>query len=55
MRKRKVGILTFSDGRESVHREVEPINKEFQDRLAEALRATGEVELVEGRKNHLSS
>jgi len=50
MVKRKVGILTFSDGRESVHREVEPINKEFQDRLAEALRATGEVEPVVGRE-----
>jgi len=50
MNKRKVGILTFSDGRESVHAEVEPVNREFQDRLAEALRATGEVEPVVGRE-----
>ncbi|HIP99922.1 TPA: fucose isomerase [Candidatus Bipolaricaulota bacterium] len=50
MEKRKVGILTFSDGRESVHREVEQINKEFQKRLAEALRETGEVEPMEGRE-----
>jgi len=50
MEKRRVGILTFSDGRESVHREVEPVNREFQDRLAEALRATGEVEPVAGRE-----
>lgn len=50
MEKRKVGVLTFSDGRESVHREVEPINREFQNRLAEALRATGEVEPVVGRE-----
>ena len=50
MNRRKVGILTFSDGRESVHREVEPVNWEFQDRLAEALRATGEVEPVVGRE-----
>jgi len=28
--KRKIGILTFSDGRESVHKEVEPVNREFQ-------------------------
>ena len=50
MDKRKVGILTFSDGRESVHREVEPVNREFQERLADALRATGEVEPVAGRE-----
>jgi L-fucose isomerase len=47
---RKVGILTFSDGREAVHREVESLNLEFQNRLAEALRATGEVEPVVGRE-----
>ena len=50
MHKRKVGILTFSDGRESVHREVEKVNCEFQDRLAEALRATDEVEPVVSRE-----
>lgn len=50
MTKRRVGILTFSDGRKAVHREVEPVNREFQDRLAEALRATGEVEPVVGRE-----
>ncbi|MBC7099212.1 L-fucose/L-arabinose isomerase family protein [Candidatus Bipolaricaulota bacterium] len=50
MKKRKVGILTFSDGRESVHKEVEPVNREFQDRLAQALEATGEVEPIAGRE-----
>jgi len=50
MKKRKVGILTFSDGREEVHREVESVNRDFQIRLSEALRATGEVEPVEGRE-----
>lgn len=49
-RKRRVGILTFSDGREAVHREVEAVNREFQNRLAEALRATGEVEPIVGRE-----
>ncbi|MGQ9700753.1 MAG: L-fucose/L-arabinose isomerase family protein [Candidatus Bipolaricaulaceae bacterium] len=50
MMQRKVGILTFSDGREAVHQEVEPVNREFQDRLAGALRATGEVEPIAGRE-----
>jgi L-fucose isomerase len=50
MERRKVGILTFSDGRESVHREVAPINLEFQRRLAETLWDTGEVEPVEGQE-----
>ncbi|MBC7343827.1 MAG: L-fucose/L-arabinose isomerase family protein [Clostridia bacterium] len=48
--KRKVGILTFSDGRETVHREIDEVNQGFQIRLAEALRATGEVEPVVGRE-----
>ena len=46
MKKRKVGILTFSDGRESVHRELEALNLEFQGKLTAALEATGEVEPV---------
>ena len=50
MEKRKIGLLTFSDGRESVHKEVESVNLEFQSRLAEALRNTGEVEPVEGQE-----
>lgn len=50
MMRHRVGILTFSDGREAVHQEVEPLNREFQNRLAGALRATGEVEPVVGRE-----
>ncbi len=50
MVKRKVGILTFSDGREAVHQEVEPVGREFQEQLAEALRNTGEVELITGQE-----
>ncbi len=49
-KKYKVGILTFSDGRESVHKEVEPINLEFQERLAAALEKSGEVEPIVGRE-----
>jgi len=48
MQKRKVGILTFSDGRKSVHREVLRVNQESQERLAEALENTGEVDVVRG-------
>ncbi len=50
MQKRKVGILTFSDGRASVHQDVEPLNRDFQQRLAKALRETGEVEPIEGKE-----
>ncbi len=50
MKQYKVGILTFSDGREVVHRQVESVSQEFQGRLVEALRATGEVEPVVGRE-----
>jgi hypothetical protein len=43
MRETKVGILTFSDGREYIHRDLEPLNRRYQDGLARALEATGEV------------
>ncbi len=44
--KRKVGILTFSDGREYVHKELVQINKKFEDDLANALESTGEIEVI---------
>jgi L-fucose isomerase len=50
MHKRRVGILTVSDGRESVHKDLEQINLEFQEKLAAALEKTGEVEPVTGRE-----
>jgi L-fucose isomerase len=37
----KVGILTFSDGRGFVAKELEKMNKGFQDRLVKRLRADG--------------
>src|SRR5438105_12280333 len=46
MDKSKVGILTFSDGRDFAHKLQYDMNKSFQDRLVSALVATGEVELV---------
>ncbi len=44
--KRKVGILTFSDGREYVHRELIQINRKFEDDLVKALESTGEIEVI---------
>ena len=46
MKKRKVGIITFSDGRDFVHEETLEMNKKFEDRLAKALENTGEIEVV---------
>ena len=46
MKKRKVGVITFSDGRDFVHNDLIEMNKGFQDRLVKALEATGEVEVV---------
>lgn len=50
MRKIKVGILTFSDGREYVHAELKAITEEFQTRLERALRSTEKIEPVVGEE-----
>ena len=47
MKKTKVGILTFSDGRDYIHKSLEDLNWRYQRKLAEALEATGEVEVVQ--------
>src|SRR3954464_8580514 len=44
--KRKVGVLTFSDGRDFAHKLQYDMNMQFQERLVNALEATGEVEAV---------
>ncbi|GAH91833.1 unnamed protein product [marine sediment metagenome] len=46
--KRKLGLLTFSDGRKAVHEELLAVNKKFHDEVVSALEATGEVEVVSG-------
>jgi len=46
MKKRKVGIITLSDGRKFVHDELLGMNKKFQARLRKALEDTGEVEVI---------
>lgn len=48
MSKFKVGILTFSDGRRYIHEDLVSTNQRYQERLAKALEATGEVEVVGG-------
>jgi len=49
MEKVKVGILTFSDGREYVHTEVKHVAEEFQTRLEQALQVTGNIEPIVGQ------
>jgi L-fucose isomerase len=43
----KIGVLTFSDGRDFVHRDMVEVNERFQTRLAERLRREGH-EVVAG-------
>lgn len=48
MSKFKVGILTISDGRKYIHDDLLATNQRYQERLARALEASGEVEVVAG-------
>jgi len=48
VRKTKVGILTFSDGRKYIHEDLLAVNMRYQDGLVSALQATGEIEVVAG-------
>src|SRR5512137_1709407 len=50
IRKVKVGILTFSDGRKYIHETLVELNQGYQDRLTKALEATGQVEVVAGEE-----
>ena len=47
-RKRKVGVLTFSDGRKDVYDSLLALNRQFQDRLKKSLERTGEFEVTAG-------
>lgn len=44
----KIGLLSFSDGRERVHRELSPRILEVERSLRETLEKTGEVEIAAG-------
>lgn len=50
MPKAKVGVLTFSDGRKYIHQDLLETNWAYQNRLVQALEATGEVEVVAGNE-----
>jgi len=47
-RKTKIGILTFSDGRDYIHKNLLPVNLRYQKELKTALEATGEFEIFTG-------
>jgi L-fucose/D-arabinose isomerase len=49
MRRPKVGILTFSDGRPHMHQELLPLTRQFQERLSARLGAAG-WDVVAGRE-----
>jgi len=50
MRKRKIGLLTFSDGRKFAHEMLREMNFEFQNRFRARLEATDEYEVVAGEE-----
>ncbi|MGA2763067.1 MAG: L-fucose/L-arabinose isomerase family protein [Spirochaetia bacterium] len=50
MRKYRVGVLTFSDGRRYQHEQLLPTNREYQRRVTKAIEGTGEAEVIEGRE-----
>lgn len=47
-RKIKVGILTFSDGREYIHEDLLAVNWQYQNELSDSLSASGDIEIVAG-------
>jgi L-fucose isomerase len=50
MHKRKIGLLTFSDGRKFAHEMLRDMNLDFQDKFRRRLEATGEYEVVAGQE-----
>src|SRR5438093_10124276 len=50
MRKRKVGLLTFSDGRKFAHEMLREMNLDFQNRFRARAEATGEYDVVAGEE-----
>lgn len=48
MRKIKVGVLTFSDGRDYIHRELLAINRRYQDRLVNTLSSIPHLDVIGG-------
>jgi L-fucose isomerase len=50
MKKAKIGLLTFSDGREPVHRTLNQMNLQYQRKVKQALEGTGLFRVVSGRE-----
>ncbi len=50
MRKYRVELLTFSDGRGYQYEQLLPINRDYQRRVKEAIEGTGETTVIEGRE-----
>ncbi|MGO9314799.1 MAG: L-fucose/L-arabinose isomerase family protein [Syntrophobacteraceae bacterium] len=50
MRKYRVGLLTFSDGRRYQHEQLLPTNKRYQQRVKEAIEGTEEATVIEGQE-----
>jgi L-fucose isomerase len=50
MKKAKIGVLTFSDGREFVHESTKDMNMGFQNRLRRKLEASKEFDVVAGEE-----
>src|SRR3989441_11747057 len=50
MHQRKVGLLTFSDGRKFAHEMLRDMNLDFQNKFRQRLEATGEYEVVAGEE-----
>jgi L-fucose isomerase len=50
MRKIRIGLITFSDGREYIHEEMLETNWTYQKNIAKKLNETGFLEVVEARK-----
>jgi L-fucose isomerase len=50
MRKIRVGLITFSDGRDYIHEEMLETNWGYQKDISKALSATGYIEVIEARK-----
>lgn len=48
MNKIKVGILSFSDGRERVHKSLEPYIKECEAQIVQKLQSVDEIEVITG-------
>lgn len=46
-KKPKIGVIGFSDGEPEVHEELKGIVQEQMDAIVKALRASGEVDVVE--------